>query len=147
MQLPVLPLLLICLGGAAIAVQAPINAALSRSVASPVLAAAVSFGVGFLLLSVATIATSGGSPVARLAGVPWWQLVGGFLGAFYVWSVVFGVARTGVLSAVAAMILGQLTAALILDQIGAFGMAVQAISLRRLLAVALVMAGLVLSRL
>jgi len=140
------PATLIALGGAAIAVQAPLNAALSRSLGSPLAAAAVSFAVGFVLLLALALFSAGSGPVARLAGVPLWQLTGGFLGAFYVWSVISGVGTLGVVTAVAALILGQLIAALILDQIGAFGLAVQAISLRRVVAVMLVMAGLILSR-
>lgn len=137
---------LIALGGAAIAVQAPLNAALSRSLGSPLAAAAISFAVGLVALAALALATAGSAPVTRLAGVPLWQLVGGFLGAFYVWSVISGVASLGVVTAVAALILGQLVAALILDQIGAFGLAVQPVTLRRLVAVALVAGGLLLSR-
>lgn len=141
-----IPAALIALGGAAIAVQAPMNAALSRSLGSPVAAAAVSFGVGFVLLVALTLATGGGATLARLPSVPLWQLAGGILGAFYVWSMVSGVAGLGVVTAIAAMILGQLLAALFLDQAGAFDLVAQPISATRLLAVVLVAAGLVLSR-
>jgi len=145
-QTSILPLIMICLGGAAVALQAPINASLSRSVHSPVTAAAVSFAVGFAILLGLSLATSGTGPIARLASVPIWQLAGGLLGAFYVWSMISGVAGLGVVTAIAAMIFGQLVAALILDQVGAFGMMVQPISVTRVAAVLLVAAGLVLSR-
>ena len=111
------PLVLIALGGVAIALQAPINAALSRSVGSPVAAAAVSFGVGFILL-VALTFVGGSGAFGRLASVPVWQLAGGLLGAFYVWSMVSVVAGLGVVTAIAALIFGQLTAALLLDASG-----------------------------
>jgi bacterial/archaeal transporter family-2 protein len=52
----------------------------------------------------------------------------------------------GVVTMVAALILGQLLAALALDATGAFGLAVREISPTRVAAVALVAAGLVLSR-
>lgn len=67
-QTSILPLIMICLGGAAVALQAPINASLSRSVHSPVTAAAVSFAVGFAILLGLSLATSGTGPIARLAG-------------------------------------------------------------------------------
>lgn len=140
------PLVLIAMGGAAIALQAPINEALSRSVGSPVAAAAVSFGVGFIVLVTLTFAGGSGA-FGRLATVPVWQLAGGLLGAFYVWSMVSVVAGLGVVTAMAALIFGQLTAALLLDASGAFGLTVQTISTQRIVAVALVGAGLVLSRL
>ena len=47
---------------------------------------------------------------------------------------------------VAALVFGQLAAALIIDTTGAFGLAVREISATRLLAIGLVAAGLVLSR-
>lgn len=142
-----LPSLLIVLGGAAIAVQTPLNAALSRSIGSSVAAAAVSFGVGFVLLVALTLISTGTAPVLRLGGVPLWQWAGGLLGAFYVWSVISGVAGLGVVTAIAALIFGQMTAALLLDQIGAFGIAAQPLTPQRLLSVLLVGSGLVLSRL
>ena len=142
----ILSLVLICLGGAAIAVQAPINGALGRALASPLAAAAVSFGVGFAALLLATLASAGTAPVARMSGVPAWQFVGGFLGAFYVWAIISGIGSVGALTALAAIILGQLTAGLLLDQIGAFGLPVHPISMRRIAAVVLVAGGLFLSR-
>jgi transporter family-2 protein len=142
----ILPLLAVVLGGIAIAVQAPLNAALSRNLGAPLPAAAVSFGVGFVLLLVLSLATSPAA-FSRLASAPLWQLGGGLLGAWYVWAVIWGLPSLGAVSAIAALILGQMTAALVLDAIGAFGMTVQAITPRRLLAAALVAAGLVLSRL
>lgn len=140
-------LVLICLGGAAVAVQASINAALSRSVQSPITAAMVSFGVGFVVLAILSLASGGAAPILRLGSVPVWQLVGGLLGAFYVWSMISGVASLGVVTAMAAMILGQMVAALVLDSAGVFGLVAQPVSLTRIIAVVLVAAGVVLSRL
>ena len=137
--------LLIVLGGAAVAVQAPVNGALGRSLQSPLAAAAVSFGVGFACLMALTLVGSGGA-LARLGGVPFWQFAGGLLGAFYVWAMVSSISTLGVLTALAALILGQLGAAILIDHFGAFGLAVQPISPRRIAAVALVPAGLFLSR-
>lgn len=142
----VVALMLICLGGAAVAVQAPVNGALSRSVTSPLAAAAISFGIGFAILIAVTLASAGPAPFARAAGVPGWQLLGGFLGAFYVWAMTSAIGTVGALTALAALILGQLAAGLALDHIGAFGLPVQPVSGRRIAAVVLVAAGLFLSR-
>ena len=60
---------------------------------------------------------------------------------------IWSVAILGVVTMIAALILGQLVAALLLDASGAFGLPVKEISLTRIGAVALVAAGLVLSRL
>lgn len=143
-QLPAL--LAILLGGIAIAVQAPLNGALGKTLGAAFPAAAVSFGVGFVALMALSYATVS-QPFAKLGAVPLWQWAGGLLGAYYVWSVISGVPVLGVVTAMAALILGQMAGALVLDAIGAFGVPVQPISLTRVLAVCLVAAGVVLSRL
>jgi transporter family-2 protein len=47
---------------------------------------------------------------------------------------------------VAALIFGQVTAALVLDAVGAFGLPVVAITWQRLVAAAMILGGLILSR-
>lgn len=137
----------VALGGAGIATQAPINATLARSTGDPVAAAAISFGVGFVVLSGIVLARGTLPNLGALAPLPWWAWTGGALGAVYVWAAAWSVDRIGVVSLVAALVFGQLLAALILDAIGAFGMAARDISVTRVLAVILVAGGLLLSRL
>jgi bacterial/archaeal transporter family-2 protein len=137
----------VALGGAAIAVQAPINARLASHVGDPVAAAAISFLVGFLVLAAIAVTRGTLPALAALSDVPWWAWIGGACGAVYVWAAIWSVGTLGVLTLVAAMIFGQLAAALLLDATGAFGMPVHQISLTRLLAVLCVGVGLVLSRL
>ncbi len=136
----------IALGGAAIAVQAPINARLSAHVGDPVAAAAISFLVGFLVLGGATLVRGSVPGLAQAAAVPWWAWIGGACGAFYVWAAIWSVGTLGVVTLVAALIFGQLAAALVVDAVGAFGLPVREISVTRLLAVLFVAVGLLLSR-
>lgn len=139
-------LLSVGLGGIALAVQAPINAALGHSVGDGLSAAMISFGIGFLLL-LALVMIRGAMPSLAIAkAVPWWCWIGGAFGAFYVWAVLWSVPKLGVVTTFAVLILGQLTAALILDAIGAFGLPVKEVTLQRIGAIALVCGGLVLSR-
>lgn len=139
-------LAVIVLGGAAIAIQAPVNARLSRHVGDPVTAAAISFAVGFVALSLISASRGGLQGLVTARGVPWWAYCGGLLGAIYVWAAAWSVSHLGVVTLVAALILGQLLAALALDATGAFGLPVKDISLTRIAAVLLVTAGIVLSR-
>jgi transporter family-2 protein len=139
-------LLAIMAGGAAIAVQAPINARLAAHVGDSFATAAISFGVGFVILAAIAIARGAVPPFAALSGVPWWAWIGGAMGTIYVASALWAVHVLGVVTMVAALILGQLLAALALDATGAFGLAVRDITLTRIGAVGLVAAGLVLSR-
>ena len=136
----------VALGGVAIAVQAPINAALGRGLGAPVPAAAVSFGVGFVVLVAVSLLQGQGGSYLKLGQVPMWTLLGGLLGAWYVFAAVWGVASLGVVTLVAALVFGQMAAALVIDATGALGMAVREITPTRIASAVLVMAGLLLSR-
>jgi transporter family-2 protein len=133
-------------GGMALASQAPINAALARAAGGPLWAATISFGVGFALLAAVAAARAPLPSAAGLAGAPWWVWVGGALGAFYVTAATAAAPVLGALTLIAAVIFGQLLAALALDAFGAFGLPTREITPARLGAVALVGAGLLLSR-
>lgn len=137
---------LMALAGAAVAVQAPINAALGRAIDSSVAAAAISFGVGFVLLLALAVLIGDAAALPRAGLAPKWLLIGGAFGAFYVWSALWSVPILGVLTTTALLILGQITAAMLIDQFGAFGMTARDISLPRLGAAVLVTAGVILSR-
>jgi len=141
-----LPFILVFFGGVALSVQAPINAALGQASGSGVFAAGVSFVVGFCLLAVIAVATGGVPAGEVLRAIPWWMWTGGALGAFYVWAVLTNVTKTGALSLVAALVAGQLLAALVIDAVGFLGIGAHAISWQRVAAVVLVGAGVVLSR-
>ncbi|MFK5998435.1 MAG: DMT family transporter [Rhodobacterales bacterium] len=136
----------VVIAGAAVALQAPINASLGRSLDSTIAAAAISFGVGFAVLLLLAFITGGAAVFSPLAGVAWWQLIGGMIGAYYVWATLWGVPTLGVLTTVAALILGQMVAALLLDTFGPLGLPVRELSAARIAAIVLVSSGLVLSR-
>jgi transporter family-2 protein len=127
-------------------VQAPVNAVLSRGAGDPVVAAAVSFFVGFLFCLLVCVVRGVGPQAGMVAQVPLWAWFGGILGGVYISTLIFAVPITGALTAAAATILGQLVMALILDRIGAFGLPVQPITWQRLTGVGLVFAGLLLTR-
>jgi bacterial/archaeal transporter family-2 protein len=136
----------VVLGGTAIAMQAPVNAALARELGGPVPAAAVSFGVGFLVLLTILLLQGQGEALLKLPQVPGWTLIGGCLGAWYVLSAIWGVSTLGVLTLIAALTLGQMSAALLIDATGALGATVREVTPTRIAAAGLVMAGLILSR-
>ena len=137
----------VALGGVAIAVQAPINAALGRGLGGPVPAATVSFGVGFRVLLAVSLVPGQGGAYLKLPSVPLWTLAGGLLGAWYVFAAVWGVSTLGVVTLVAALVFGQMAAALMIDATGILGMAVREITPTRIAAAGMVLGGLVLSRL
>jgi transporter family-2 protein len=136
----------IAIGGACAAMQAPVNARLGSHLGGILPATAISFLVGFLVLGALTTLSGRMPALGQAATAPWWVWAGGILGAAYVWSAAWSVGTLGVVTMIAGLIFGQLVAALVIDATGAFGLAVREISPTRLAAVALVGAGLVLSR-
>ncbi len=139
-------LALMAISGVAISVQAPLNAMLGRGIGSPMGAATISFGIGFIVLLVLTLIIGDGASLARLGAVPLWLMIGGAMGAIYVFSALWSVPVLGVLTATTVLILGQMIGALLLDYFGAFGLPAQALSPTRMMAAALVVGGVVLSR-
>ncbi len=138
---------IVAIGGACIATQAVMNGRLSDHLGDPVTAAAISFIVAAVLLSIIVVARGTVPSASVMAGAPWWVWVGGALGAFYVWSSIYSVSTLGVVTLMATLVFGQMVAAIVLDAIGAFGLQVREVSWTRMAAVAMVAGGLVLSRL
>lgn len=139
-------LFLVFLAGMAVAVQTLINGLLAQTSGNGIFAAAVSFLVGTLALAVILFSSQSLPSPASLRAVPWWMWTGGLLGAFYVWAALTNVHKIGALSLVAALIAGQLAAALVLDAAGAMGLSANPVTWQRLLAVFLVGAGVLFSR-
>jgi transporter family-2 protein len=136
--------------GIAFAVQTSINAALARGLGSSVLAATVSFGVGFAALTALAFATGQlqNAAGASFRSVPLWTLLcGGALGATIVFGSLSLVPRIGVAALAAFIIGGQLAAAAIIDHFGLFGVPVHEIGLLRIAGLMLLFAGALLVRL
>lgn len=142
-----LAIAVIVFAGSLAALQAPMNAALGRGLGSGTAAATISFGIGFLALLAYTVAMGHHMSLTRLSDINPWLLLGGLMGAFYVWAILWAVPTLGVLTAVSGMILGQLVIAMVLDHGGHLGLDVREVSPTRLLAVFLVGGGLILSKL
>ena len=133
---------LMLFGGCLVAMQSPINAALSRTV-GVLESSFVSFAAGTLFLGLAVLFFGRGQLV-RLAETPSWQWIGGIFGAIMVLNTIIAVPRIGVLTTAMAMIFGNLLMAAIIDNYGWFGVPVTPFGWRRLLGFGLVLAGLAL---
>jgi transporter family-2 protein len=137
---------IVTLGGVALAIQTPINAALARGAGDGIFAAAASFLVGFLTLLAVLVLRGRFPQLETLRQIQPWLWMGGMLGAFYVWAALSSVQRLGALTLIAALIGGQMIAALAIDASGMLGIGQRDISWQRLMAVFLVAGGIVLSR-
>lgn len=146
MSAPVLAALIVLLSGTLLSVQAPLNAALSRAVGSPVNAALISFLVGTLALSVVAGAMRAEPNLSAVRTLPWWAWCGGLCGAVFVAGAAYAAPRIGVATMLTLGIASQLLAAIVIDHLGALGVAQRAVSAGRVLGVLLVIAGAVLVR-
>jgi len=127
--------------GGLIALQAPINAMLGRSVGT-FAAASVSFAIGTMALVAITVLVGGGfGDVGRAGSLSWYYLTGGLLGAVYVTSALATVATLGAGGVTAATITGQLVTALIADRLGILGLEPRDLSAGRVAGVALLAVG------
>jgi transporter family-2 protein len=137
------------LSGAFIAIQAPINAQLSRGLGLPVAAAAFSFLSGAVVLGIISLLVVRVQAVSLdwRAPAPWLFVAGGVLGGSYVTISTILIPRIGAAALMAFLVAGQLIAGMMLDRLGFLGMAVREISLGRLAGAALLMAGALLVRL
>jgi len=137
------------LAGAFLALQATINAELSRELGGlPVTAATISFVAGAAALAVVSVllVQLQGASIAWRAPQPWMFVAGGCLGAGFVTIALVLIPKLGAAATMAFVVTGQLLAGMILDRLGLLGVAVRDISIGRLAGAALLIAGAVLIR-
>lgn len=139
-----LAVLLAVAAGAFVGLQAPVNARLGKGIGS-LQAATVSFMIGTLALIVVASLSSGGlSGIANVGRVPWWALIGGFLGAFFVVVALITVRTLGLSALTAIVVTGQLTIAVVVDRFGLLGLSKQQIGAPRIVGLVLLLVGVVL---
>jgi transporter family-2 protein len=135
-----LAVFLMAVVGGAIALQAPINAGLGKATGSfP--AAFVSFAMGTLVLAAIVVLSGRAAGVTSAVDVQWYYLLGGVLGAAYVFTSLVVVDSIGAGGVAAATITGQLTMSVIIDRLGVLGLNEVPLSPQRVIGVALLMAG------
>jgi len=111
------------LAGAVIATQSPTNAALGRSIGD-LRAVVVNFLVGGLAVAAVALVIGGG--LGGLSGDPVrWHYLGGLAGPGFVTVAVFTVRPLGVTLQTAAIIVGQLSMAAVVDHYGLLGVQVR----------------------
>jgi bacterial/archaeal transporter family-2 protein len=134
---------LTAVAGGLIAAQAPINAELGRATGS-MAAALVSFLVGTIALATVVVLSGKAGGLTATFDVSWYYLLGGLLGALYVLNALIAVSAIGAGGVAAATVFGQLTASVVIDRLGLFGLDQVALSPERILGVVLLLVGTVL---
>lgn len=135
-----LAVLLMALVGGLIALQPAVNAGLGRATGN-IAAALVSFAIGTLLLLVIVLLSGQAGGLSSAFDVRWYYLLGGILGAAYVFTALVTVSSIGAGGVAAATITGQLTASVVIDRLGVLGLEETAITWERVAGVALLLAG------
>lgn len=78
---------------------------------------------------------------SKFLQAPWYYYLGGILGVLITYGVVASMPKVGVANATAAIIVGQVTAACVIDCLGLFGLEKMPFAWYKLLGVALLAAG------
>ena len=120
-----LALVIALLCGALVAVQSRINGELGSRLGDGFTAAAISFGSGLIILTIAlAVAPAGRRGLARVlaalrdGGIRWWYVCGGAAGSFLVLSQGLAAAALGVALFTVAVVAGQTISGLVLDRVG-----------------------------
>jgi transporter family-2 protein len=138
-------ILLACVAGALIPVQAGVNNTLRSFLGSPVHSTIANFVVGTLASVVALfVARQPWPTLAAMREAPWWSYLGGVCGATLVFGGVVAVRELGYAGMVVCLVAGQMLTSLILDHFGVLGQSPRTIDAQRLIGVGLIVAGVVL---
>lgn len=131
--------------GFGVSIQTVINARLRLYIGSPLLASAVSFTIGTILLALLLLVIGEAIFPAKtvLMDGPWWIWIGGLLGAFWISANILVFQQLGAVQTAIFPILGQVIAGVLVDYFGWFGVTAKPISNMQLIGVILVLVGII----
>jgi transporter family-2 protein len=141
-------MLLAVLAGAALPIQASINAEFAARGATPLWAAGISAALTALTLAVIAslfLRMPAPSP-ALFTKIPPWLWCGGFLGVIVLGVMSSVPQRIGAATMIVCFIAGQVICSMVLDHFGALGLPQQSVSAGRLMGAAMIVGGVTLVR-
>ena len=131
--------------GACIALQAAANGSLRTNLDDPRYAAFFSIcGTIATAVVVMLVLRPSPPPVAAMRAAPWWNWIGGPLGALIVLAGAALAPKLGAAAFIAAVAAGQLLCSLLLDHFGLMNLPQQSLTAGRIIGAAMVFAGVVL---
>lgn len=132
--------------GIAMAFQTAINTQLREYLYSPLQAALFSFLIGTIVLAVLVFFQDVPKPnMQQLISIPWYFMLGGCLGVYAISISILTAPQLGLLSLSGLIIFAQIVTALLLDQLGLFGVEKIAINWQRLLGSVVIFIGVLLT--
>lgn len=138
-----LPALATVAAGGLVAMQAPINSTLGKSVGT-FAAASLSFAIGLAILVSITMVAGGFGHIGNAGDLSWYYFTGGLLGAAYVTTVLVAVRTLGAGGVTAATIAGQLSMSVAIDRAGILGLPEKGLTTGRVTGIVLLAVGVFL---
>lgn len=132
--------MVMALVGGLIAAQPAINSTLGRATGS-IAAAFISFAIGTVALAGLVVLSGQAGGLSSATEVSPVYLLGGLLGAIYVFTALVVVREVGAGGVAAATITGQLSFSVLIDRFGILGLAEVPVTPGRVLGVALLLVG------
>lgn len=127
------------LGGLSVGLQGPIAAQMGRRVGST--ASSLVVHVSGAILSGVLLFLRGGEQIQNWRSLSWYMLGSGFFGLVLYLTINHTMPRLGAATALALILIGQLTVGLVVDHFGLFDSAVRHVDAWRVAGVALLLAG------
>lgn len=126
-------------GGALLPLQASLNARVAQVAGSSPLAAAISFGIGFLaLVAITALGPIGRPGIGTLREAPPWAFLGGLTGAWFIFLGALLLPTLGATRMMGMVVGGQLLMGLVIDHFGWLGIPARRLTRRRWVAGVLV---------
>ncbi len=135
----VLTILIGILGGISVGLQGPIASQMSQRIGSA--ASAFVVHISGAVLADLLLLTRGGEQIQNWRSLSWYMLISGGFGVVLYLTLNHTMPRLGATTALALIIIGQLTVGIIVDQFGWFGVPVRHADLVRLAGAMLLIAG------
>lgn len=116
-----LPLIIAALSGVAMAIQGTLNSYMSKIIGQLEATFMVHI-IGLIAVVIVLFGFKlGQGHLDKLGQVPWYGYLGGIISVLIIYGVVASMPKVGVANATTAIIVGQVTAALIIDSTGLLG--------------------------
>jgi bacterial/archaeal transporter family-2 protein len=131
--------------GAMIPFQSAMNTQLGKSLQSPYFSALSVFAVAFVGLCFYVLIARQPIPnTYQFASAPKWSYLGGILGGTYILLIVLLAPKLGIGNVTVMVLMGQILAAMVIDQFGLLGAAVHPINWQRAIGVLFLCTGVFL---
>ncbi len=133
------------MAGAMIPFQSAMNTALGKNLQSPYFSALSVFVIAALGLWVFILFSKQSIPApVKFSGAPLWSYLGGILGGCYILMIILLAPKLGIGNVTVLVLMGQILAAMIIDQFGLLGTIVHPVNWQRFAGILLLCAGVYL---